>query len=135
MKATKYQIDLNIPNEFDTQGAKLCTLTQAIAYRGIKEANQAPVRPTTERNLQIVREAIHKYTGALEIDGSIWLSLRKKEIQTKIRQFLYKAIHGMQKVGKYWTPIATHAYHEHCQTCGLTENMEHILLKCREPAV
>ena len=44
-------------------------------------------------------------------------------------------MHGTQKIGKYWTPIVTHTYQEHCRTCGLTENMEHILLKCREPAV
>ena len=89
----------------------------------------------TEGNLQKVREAIHKHTGSLETDESIWLSLRKQEIQTKIRQFLYKAMHRTQKIGKFWAPITTYAYHEHCQMCGLTEDMDHILIKCREPAV
>jgi len=71
----------------------------------------------------------------LQLQQSIWLSLRKQEIQTKIRQFLYKAMHGTQKIGKYWAPIATHTYCKHCQTCSLTEDMDHILIKCREPTV
>ena len=128
-------IDMNIPTEFDVQGAKLSALTQAVAYRGIKESYKTPIRPTTEGNLNKTREAILEYTGCLETDASIWTSLRKQEIQTKIRQFLFKAMHGTQKVGKYWTPIVTHAYREHCQKCGLTETMEHILINCREPPV
>lgn len=41
---------LSIPIEFDLQGAKLATLTQAIAYRGIRESRTAPNRPSTNRN-------------------------------------------------------------------------------------
>jgi hypothetical protein len=127
------QIDLSIPAEFDVQGAKLITLTQAIAYRGIKETNKVPTRRTTMGNLQKTRIAIQEYTNTLETDESIWLSIRKPEIQTKIRQFLYKTMHGTQKIGKFWSSIPMLAHHEHCQTCGMTETMEHILTKCKEP--
>jgi ribonuclease HI len=127
------QIDLSIPAEFDVQGAKLITLTQAIAYRGIKETNKVPMRRTTMGNLQKTRIAIQEYTNTLETDESIWLSIRKPEIQTKIRQFLYKTMHGTQKIGKFWSSIPMLAHREHCQTCGMTETMEHILTKCREP--
>ena len=47
MKIEEDQIDLTIPDEFDVQGPKLNTLTQAITYRGIKEARKAPIRRTT----------------------------------------------------------------------------------------
>jgi len=127
--------DLSIPIEFDVQGAKLSTLTQAIAYRGIKDAKKTPTRNTTRGNLQKARDAIHEYTGSLETDESIWLSIRKHEIQTKIRQFLYKTMHGTQKIGKFWASIATYAHREHCRECGVTETMEHILTRCREPPV
>jgi hypothetical protein len=48
----KDEINLDIPTEFDVQGPKLNTLTQAIAYRGIKESRKAPTRQTMKENLQ-----------------------------------------------------------------------------------
>ena len=128
-------VDLSIPIEFDVQEAKLAALTQAIAYRGIKESKKTPTRRTTMGNLEKTRNAIQEYTGSLETDESLWLSIRKQEIQTKIRQFLYKTMHGTQKIGKFWSSIAPLAYREHCRTCGLTESMDHILTKCRDPPV
>jgi len=68
-------IDLTIPDEFDVQGPKLNTLTQAITYRGIKESKKAPMRQSTKENLQKTRDAIHEYTGSLETDKTIWLSI------------------------------------------------------------
>jgi hypothetical protein len=47
-----------------------------------REAQKYPYRPTIGENLQMIHEAIYEYTGILEIDGSIWLSIRKQEIQT-----------------------------------------------------
>jgi hypothetical protein len=129
------QIDLSIPIEFDVQGAQLKSLTQAIAYRGIKETRKAPTRQTTKENLQRAREAICEYNRLLEMDKTIWISIQKKEIQMKIRQFLYKTIHGTQKIGKFWTTIATLTHREQCRTCRTTETMEHILTTCREPPV
>jgi hypothetical protein len=76
------QINLTILKDFDIQGAKIITLTQATTYQGIKEAQKYPSRPTTGENLQMIREAIYEYTSMLEIDGSIWLSIWKQEIQT-----------------------------------------------------
>lgn len=51
-------LPLEIPKEFDLQGAKLSTLTQAITYRGIRERKREPQRPMTNRNLDLIREAI-----------------------------------------------------------------------------
>jgi ribonuclease HI len=128
-------INLDIPIEFDVQGDRLNALTQAIAYRGIKDSKKVPTRNMTRGNLQKARDTIYEYTGSLETDESIWHSIRKQEIQTKIRQFLFKTMHGMQKIGKFWAAIETYAHREHCRECGVTETMEHILTRCREPPV
>jgi len=128
-------INLTISDEFNVQGPKLNTLTQAIAYRGIKESRKTPTRQTTKENLQKTCDAIHKYTGSLEMDKTIWLSIRKQEIQTKIRQFLFKTMHGTQKIGKFWTTIATLTHREQCRACDTTKTMEHILTRCRKPPI
>jgi ribonuclease HI len=51
-------LNLDIPAEFDTQGAKLTALTQAKAYRGILERVNLEPRQTTERNIRLTRESI-----------------------------------------------------------------------------
>ena len=44
-------MNLRIPIDFDIQGAKLLTLTQAMAYKGILKRKQPDLRQTTMRNL------------------------------------------------------------------------------------
>jgi ribonuclease HI len=63
-------LDLSIPIEFDLQGAKLATLTQSEAYRGIRERQKTPYRASTATNLKLARRALHEYTGELETDGN-----------------------------------------------------------------
>jgi ribonuclease HI len=69
------RLDLEIPAEFDIQGAKLSTLTQAKAYRGILEKKDVTTRNTTKNNLQLTRDAITNLTGKNETDATIWRSI------------------------------------------------------------
>ena len=50
-KPTPDILNLDIPNEFDLQGAKLATLTQALAYKGVLRNKMHRKRLTTEANL------------------------------------------------------------------------------------
>ena len=123
-------LSLEIPKEFDLQGAKLATITQSTAYRGIRERRTQPPRPTTSRNIQIVRNAIQEYNGHLETDESIWLGARNNNIRVRIQQFLYKALHGTQKIGDFWRNIPGYETRQTCQVCNNPETMEHILIHC-----
>ena len=123
-------LDLTIPQEFDLQGAKLSTLTQSIAYQGILQNKNTPDRTSTSRNLRMTRVALAIYTHSLETDETLWNNLRHKDIRTKIRQFLYKAMHGTQKIGDFWKDINNFEHRQSCGTCGETESMSHILVSC-----
>jgi len=46
-------LELTIPKEFDLQGAKLATISQAMAYKGIMERKPTPFCQTTLSNIQI----------------------------------------------------------------------------------
>ena len=130
-KPTTDNLYLDIPKEFDLQGAKLATISQATAYRGIKECTPPCPRLTMNINLHNIREALLAYNGELETDETIWNSTRNHALRLPIRQFLYKAIHGTQKFGRYWAHVENFEEHEFCNTCNTTETMEHILLHCR----
>ena len=77
-------MDLDIPIEYDLQGAKLSALTQAIAYKGIQERKPKYLRATTSENIQQAREAIHAHSGTLETDETIWKGIYSPAIRTKI---------------------------------------------------
>ena len=124
-------LTLDVPATFDLQGAKLSALNQATAYRGIMERLPHPHRETTSVNLQATREAIHGYNGLLETDEAIWSGMRRRTLRTRTKQFLYKAMHGTQKVGTFWQPIQRYEQREFCTTCRVTESMEHILVHCQ----
>jgi hypothetical protein len=125
------ELDLSIPREFDLQGAKLSTLTQAKAYRGILEQKSINQRNSTTQNLQLTHEAIHLITKELETDATIWQSIRKPILRLTVQQFLYKAMHNTHMIGRYWINIPGYEDREMCTTCEETESMTHILTQCR----
>ena len=134
LKERADEISLEIPREFDLQGAKLKTLTQALAYRGIKECHPPQERQTTDQNLELAKHALFKYSGVRETSETIWLDLQHPAIRIRIRQFLYKAIHGTQKIGDFWDHVPGFENRGPCKTCHRPESMKHILIHCREPA-
>ena len=80
-KDTPDTLSLYIPEEFDLQGAKLATLTQAIAYRGICNRQKPTIRAVTNRNIDIARESIKAYSGSKETDETIWQGIRRRSIR------------------------------------------------------
>ena len=124
-------LSLQISTEFDLQGAKLATLTQAIAYRGIRNHRKTPLRLITSRNLTLTREAIRAYTGSYETNETIWKSIRKRTIRLRVQQFLFKSMHSTQMIGETWLKIPGYELRGKCTPCGGSiEDMSHILFTC-----
>jgi len=125
-------LNLDVPEDFNIQGAKLQTLTQSTTYKGILEQQHYEPRNTSEKNLQLTRMAIKRITGGIETNAVIWKGTRKKTIRPIIQQFLYKTIHGTHLVGRYWSHIDGYEERERCTTCNEMESMSHILTQCKE---
>jgi ribonuclease HI len=132
-KENEDEISLDIPAHFDLQGAKLSALTQATAYKGIRESQIIPERKTTNLNLEKVRDNLEEQTGTPETNEAIWKIIRKSPIKLKIQQFFYKTLHRTQKIGRYWLNIPNYEERCSCQICGEDESMDHILIKCENP--
>jgi ribonuclease HI/exonuclease III len=128
------ELNLEIPTDFDLKGAKLSTLTQAKAYRGILEKREITPRNAAVNNIQLTQEAINHITGEWETDAAIWLSIRKPIIRPIVQQFLYKTIHNTHKVGRYWMNIPNYEERTTCMICDETESMSHILTQCNARA-
>ena len=98
-------LDLQIPEDFDLQGAKLKTIDQRTAYQGILEKRPRPPRPDAIENIRAAKDAIRETNGTQETTATIWKSLKRPILRTRIQQFLYKAIHKAFMIGDRWKDV------------------------------
>ncbi|KAJ6576536.1 hypothetical protein DFH09DRAFT_1246437 [Mycena vulgaris] len=66
--------------------------------------------------------------------ATIWKSIRQRDITRQIRTFLWRSMHGSLRIGKYWRNIPECEEREMCQTCNVTESLEHIMIYCTRPS-
>ena len=117
--------------EFELSGAKLCTLTQARAYLSIKEWKARTPRPATTRMLERALERARQMGRPEAIASDVWRTLRHKDIQRKVVDFIWKTVHDAHRVGKYWSKIPGYEERGLCKVCRVEDNIEHILIHCR----
>ncbi|KAI0051160.1 RnaseH-domain-containing protein [Auriscalpium vulgare] len=123
-------LDLSIKPEWNLTGAKLSTLTQAIAYHGIRERASQDKRTGPQTQLNLARDALEAFTGHLETDPSLWKGITHQDIRRPIRTFLFRAYHNSYKLGDFWAKIQDYEK-ARCEACNdPAESLAHILFEC-----
>ncbi|KAF5377136.1 hypothetical protein D9757_001831 [Collybiopsis confluens] len=133
-------INLNPPNTLKITGAKLSKLTQSKAYKAImnikeKEKNKNS-RRRTEISIMRVQNCVEDRFGYIPTQDRIWASIRNKDHDRKIRDFLWKVAHDAYWTGTHWLRASmpqTLQERAICKGCDEIEDMEHILTKCEMP--
>ncbi|KAJ7587774.1 hypothetical protein C8J56DRAFT_786334 [Mycena floridula] len=125
--------DLRIRSDVVIRGAKLTNLTQASAYKLIRETVEVKERRTTDRNISQIQAALLLLNNVSPTEAQIWRSIRSTDFLRRPRNFLYLAINQAHKLGKFWLRIPDFCDWGTCQYCNETESMEHILFECRRP--
>jgi ribonuclease HI/exonuclease III len=126
------EMDLKIPPEYNLSGAKLSALTQALAYRGIRRSKYTPPRTQTAECIKRVQEAIKAHSGLRPTPECIWKSKEHNDLRPQIRQFLFKSLHGIHKIGNYWKHIPGYTHCAKCAMCGAHETLSHALFECTD---
>ncbi|KII84387.1 hypothetical protein PLICRDRAFT_74436, partial [Plicaturopsis crispa FD-325 SS-3] len=133
-KAAPDVVNLNTPAEFNLTGARIATLSQSLAYQGIRTAKtKATMRTSTLVSLDMTRHAAKDISNKLPTDSRIWRSIKSKDIARNIREFLWKCLHNAFRCGKWWQNIPNYEHRSVCPHCGTEESMEHILTECDAP--
>ncbi|PBK78778.1 hypothetical protein ARMSODRAFT_866108, partial [Armillaria solidipes] len=114
-------------------GARLSKVSQAIAYRLIRDLKIVSPRTKTLQNMDITRWNVASRTGILPEASKIWKSLNCKDIRKPVQVFLWRTMHGAYKIGPYWDHIPNYEHRSNCPICEVPETMEHILIDCRAP--
>ena len=133
LKDTVDDIDTTAHPGYLLKGAKLATLTQALAYKGIRELTPKYRREASEAMISRVQTAIQTHTGKLRPLSTIWKSLRSKDIHKPVQDFLWKGMNNAHKLGSYWANIPECEDRILCHHCEVEENLEHILCHCKAP--
>ncbi|PBK94269.1 hypothetical protein ARMGADRAFT_1029410 [Armillaria gallica] len=121
-------IDLTIPPELRTQGAKLAAMTQAMAYKIIRkmkmqmETYQDKLdRRDTNHNVRLALAAAGERCQAENTVEQLWISVRRKDFNRSAHFFIWMLLHnGCED-------------RVECKECNTEENMDHILTKCEAP--
>ncbi|KAG9220267.1 hypothetical protein CCMSSC00406_0006332 [Pleurotus cornucopiae] len=120
-------------------GARLQSLNQAMAYKGIQEAKLTNAKHRRERTktvIAMIQDHMMDSTRAAPNESQIWEAAKNKDLSRQIRFFLWMSIHDAYKIGKYWTTTIGGEYTERglCRHCNdTTEDMPHILTQCESP--
>lgn len=133
MKDAPDHIPIQTHPSFSLTGAKLASLTQAIAYKGIRQAKPTKAREATSATIESARSEIKRNTNRLKSDKMIWKSIRSVDVSKPIQDFLWKCLHKAHKVGTFWSYIPDCEDRILCTHCEVEETMQHILCMCKAP--
>ncbi|KAJ7923120.1 ribonuclease H-like protein [Mycena leptocephala] len=122
-KTEEDNIHLDVALDSQLPGARLSSLTQSIAYKGIKEMREPRVRTAIKDTFSFHPKS-----------PTIWKSMRHWDIGRNIRNFLWKSMHGAHRLGKWWLNIPECEERANCIHCGPEETLDHILLECPSPS-
>lgn len=125
-----------IPEELHLTGARLASMTQAIAYGTIKQLGTNLVRTRTQKMIRSVKLYAKSVSGIVPNEATIWRGIRNKDFSRQIRIFLWKVAHDAYKVGQYWDRPSMDQnlrVRALCSVDNCTDSLEHILGGCTSP--
>ncbi|TFY52803.1 hypothetical protein EVJ58_g9809 [Rhodofomes roseus] len=122
--------DLDMNPMFLLTGAKLTSLTQSTAYRGISGSSSTPERRRTTALLSRIKTYLENTEGLPVPSSEIWQSLRHRDLRLPVSDFLWKCIHNAHRSGDFWTNIPGYEDRAVCSVCHETESLQHILTSC-----
>ena len=93
-KPTADEIDLSVPEHFQTNGIKLTKMSQALAYAHISSLDKPPTPRRVEITLDRIRTSIEEVNRQSLPNKAIWKGCRHQDIRRPIQTFLFKAINN-----------------------------------------
>ncbi|KAH0580613.1 hypothetical protein H2248_002102 [Termitomyces sp. 'cryptogamus'] len=125
-----------IPTELHITGARLLKVTQATAYKHIRNVAPACTRRRTTARIDEVKRVMITSSGKVPQDRAIWKGLRDKDFSRQTRVFLWKSAHDAYKVGTYWDKqnmAPELRERSECKHDGKLDSLDHIMSECSCP--
>ncbi|KAJ7670106.1 ribonuclease H-like protein [Mycena polygramma] len=123
----------DIPSRYQLQGLSLANTSQATFYAAIRATHTHPERMKTIIMLDRTRYAVNDQCGKTPQNEDIWKSIRDRDIDRRVRNFLWKSMHQSYKCGEYWRSITNFEQLAVCHSCNVDDSLEHSLVECSAP--
>jgi ribonuclease HI/exonuclease III len=137
-KGKEYKLKLKVPERFQVRGARLQSLTQALAYRLVlRHARRNPdaiITDSTHNALEDAQDEVERTTSRRPTTREIWEKIQSDGIQNKAADFIWKILHRRLKCGPFFANIPKLRDRQYCY-CGSVEYIDHILLHCDKSGV
>ena len=82
--------------------------------------------------LDVTRFEVRDAFDNLPSDKQIWQSIQDQDLPQTFRAFLWKTMHGVHKLGRFWENILNFEHRANCVDCREEDNLTHIMLQCPE---
>ncbi|KAJ7278743.1 hypothetical protein C8J57DRAFT_1059528 [Mycena rebaudengoi] len=118
---------------FECLGIPLSHGSQRLFTRILRKLHPKTEWKSTFMNLDRIQcsvEEISKYTPS---DEMVWKSVRSVTLQRLTREFFWKCIHNVFRVGDFWLHIDTLEIRGQRHFCNVPETLDHIALECDAP--
>ena len=122
-------IDLRVPADTLVTGAALVRTGQSLIYRHLTSTEDVKCL-AARQSIKKVKSAVREIFGETPTDEGIWRSIRHKDITRKIRDFLWKHMHGIYRLGKFWDHIPGCEDRVECPLCNKYDTFDHIITEC-----
>jgi hypothetical protein len=122
-----------------TQSAKLKSITQSLAYRGIRNKKEMNLeeRRRTKRNIKTAQSEAHRCFGTTPKEKTIWKGTRHRDFSMSTRNFLWKITHDAFQIGSQWLRDSYSNEYRRRAYCSWDndeiESLDHILQDCSAP--
>ena len=60
----------------------------------------------------------------------IWENIRHRGVSKKVWDFLWKHIHGIYRLGRFWSHILGYEERATCPICSKNDTLDHIITEC-----
>ena len=127
--AAEAEIDLRVPADTTVTGAMLAKTGQSMLYRHLTSRERVG-RRATRQNVEKVKIAAKEIFEVTPMEKAIWESIRHKDVSRKVRDFLWKHMHGIYRLGSFWTHIPGYEERAECPICGKYDTLAHIVAEC-----
>jgi hypothetical protein len=127
------EIDTEIDLMFSCPGIPIYGGSQRLFTKIINSLTMIPHRKSTFVNLERIRCAVKECSNITPTDEMIWKGIRSSTFQRLTREFYWKCIHNIFRVGDFWNHIQNSEIFGRCHICEVPETLEHIALECRAP--
>ncbi|KAJ6548519.1 hypothetical protein B0H19DRAFT_952917 [Mycena capillaripes] len=133
LEPAQISLDIQPDIRFANPGILLQHGSQRLFTKIIRTLNNQPTRKSATHNLDRIRCCLQDAFGYQPTDTAIWTSIRSSNMHRMTRNFLWKSMHNIYRVGLFWDHIPNLELLGQCSTCQVPESLEHIMLECNAP--